>query len=258
MQNESKTFTKPSFFLLLSLVATLTLTVSVFSQKQDGKQRKPASQSKQEKNGKKERGNTPGTSNQGPPTGQKGEVPCPQDTGDEEPVLAANTGSGMRKWNPPNTATSTAASAATAVARQATGSATASTADRISYEVTNCAGGTNTIGNSIVVKLSVAAKGPGLRYYQIVIPADSGLTLVDEAAVNQVRTLNFLGECDVLPLTLTFRLSAGAVRRSSREFYVQWLKPVASGNIATRQAIQSVPTSGYDKLKAHRLHIVCK
>ena len=227
MQTDNKSITKRSFLLLLSLVATLTLTISVLSQKQDGGQGKAPVKGKQDESGKKNKNKASETQNRGP----GGQHPClwPSDDGEDEPRVATNTSGGRMgnpNWNPPSTPV------------------------LVSNETANCVG-------DIIVTMSFGVWKKGVRYYQIVIPSNAGLALVDDTALNQVKSLDFTQDCEKKTVTLTFRQDTNRSRRPSRSFFIQWMKPVGN-NLDTKQTGPSAPASGYQKGKAHRVKIVCQ
>ena len=223
MQKESRSITNRGFLLSGCFLAALILSMSALAQKQSSKPGKPSAQSQQDKKGEPEK-QSPVKKKDGP-----SQEPCPTEEGEEEPRVAANSGSGKQAgpWYP--------------------------SIAPVLYQAPSCAG-------DFTVALEFAAKGKGTRYYQIVVPANAGLTLVSGAVLNQINSLDFPGDCDVKTLTLTFRLNNSdlqRLRRPSRSFFIQWMKPGGGNNNASLKVGPSVPSGGYQKGKAHLVKIVC-
>lgn len=212
MRNENRSITNSRFHLLVCCIAALALSVSALAQKPGNK---PG------KNKEKPKAQSPAKKND-----QPSQDPCPTEEGEEEPRVAANTGSGKTGW-PWHPA-----------------------AVPVTYLAPSCAG-------EFTVTLDFAAKGKGTRYYQIVLPANAGLTLVGDTKLNQVHTLDFPGDCDVKTLTLTFRLLQRPNFRPTRSFFIQWVKPAGGNSNASLKAGGSMPARGYQKGKAHLVKIVC-
>ncbi|NOT61198.1 MAG: hypothetical protein HOP19_13345 [Acidobacteria bacterium] len=238
MQSEKRAFTKSSFLWVLSLVAMLTLTVSVFSQKKDGKQSKPASQSKQEKSGNKAASNPQGN----PDTRRSGPPPIEKDCwklfgeGEDDPRLAYTSGGERRRWFAPVVVTPTG--------EPATSPTTVSA---------NC-------GGEIAVTLTVLAKNKGPQYYQVEVLPNSGLVLADTSAQSRVNLLNFTSDCERKTVTIKFRKSQQAVRNPSRQFLLQWMKPIGGNGSSTTTlpAGDTLSAANYRKGKAHLVKIVCQ
>ncbi len=150
--------------------------------------------------------------------------------GDNEPVLAANTGGERRPWG-------------IISAKPAEGEKI------VVVKVTDCA-------TNFVLPLGINRRKTGTLYYQLVAVPNSNLVPVNPVEVGGVQSLPTQKDCEAVPLPVRFRLNQGAAPNSNNEIILELLSAADTGAV-TRQPNETALVSVYEVRQRFRVQVKC-